>query len=100
MSRNIFKTYSYIQKKTQNPIHALKINTYPASASGGVGVGGGVGTPFLQVAMHSPGDSEPFGSSLHWPTVVLQLYMTGAGAGVGFTLQAGAKVVAELSGMN
>jgi hypothetical protein len=37
----------------------------------------------LQVAMHSPGDSEPSGSGAHWPAVVLQLYITGVGAGVG-----------------
>ena len=39
----------------------------------------------LQVAMHSPGDSEPSGSSTHWPTVAvaLQLYTTGVGTGVG-----------------
>ena len=41
------------------------------------------GTVHLQVAMHSPGDSEPSGSGAHWPAVVLQLYMTGVGAGVG-----------------
>ena len=41
------------------------------------------GTLHLQVAMHSPGDSEPSGSGAHWPAVVLQLYMTGVGAGVG-----------------
>ena len=50
---------------------------------GGTGVGGGVGTPFLQVAMHSPGACEPLGSSLHWPVVALQLYMTGVGGGGG-----------------
>jgi hypothetical protein len=41
------------------------------------------GTTHLQPAMHSPGDSEPLGSSKHRPTVALQLYMTGVGAGVG-----------------
>ena len=39
--------------------------------------------PGLQVAMHSPGDCEPCGSAAHAPEVVLQLYMTGVGAGVG-----------------
>jgi hypothetical protein len=43
----------------------------------------------LQVAMHSPGDSDPSGSSLHWPAVVSQLYMTGVGAGVGTGVGAG-----------
>jgi hypothetical protein len=39
----------------------------------------------VQVAMHSPGDCVPCGSSTHWPA--LQLYMTGVGAGVGTSLQ-------------
>jgi hypothetical protein len=49
----------------------------------GVGFGGGtgVGAGDLHVAMQSPGDSEPLGSSLHWPDVVSQLYMAGVGAG-------------------
>jgi hypothetical protein len=37
----------------------------------------------LQVAMQAPGDSEPFGSAAHCPVLVLQLYNTGFGAGVG-----------------
>ena len=40
-------------------------------------------THFLQVLMHSPGDCEPLGSSLHWPVATLQLYMVGVGGGVG-----------------
>jgi hypothetical protein len=50
---------------------------------GGGGVGAGVGAGDLQVAMHSPGDSKPFGSTLHWPVAESQLYMVGVGAGVG-----------------
>jgi hypothetical protein len=49
----------------------------------GAGVGAGVGTSVLQVVMHWPGDSAPRGSSVHRPIVVLQLYITGVGTGVG-----------------
>jgi hypothetical protein len=49
----------------------------------GTGVGAGVGTSVLQVEMHWPGDNEPRGSSAHRPIVVLQLYITGVGGGVG-----------------
>ena len=37
----------------------------------------------MQVAMHSPGDSEPLGSSLHRPVAELQLYMTSVGTHTG-----------------
>jgi hypothetical protein len=30
---------------------------------------------FVQVAMHSPRDSEPAGSGEHWPVIALQLYI-------------------------
>ena len=68
---------------------AVELQLYMTGVGAGVGtgvgfgVGTGVGGAALQVAMHSPGDSEPSGSSLHLPAVVSQLYMTGVGAGVG-----------------
>jgi hypothetical protein len=37
----------------------------------------------LHVLMQPPGDSGPFGSAEHRPVVVLQLYITGVGGGVG-----------------
>ena len=33
------------------------------------------GVTHLQLAMQSTGDSEPLGSSTHWPIVALQLYI-------------------------
>jgi hypothetical protein len=49
------------------------------------------GVTHLQLAMHSPGDSDPFGSGLHWPTVALQLYVTGLRVGLGVGFGVGAK---------
>ena len=63
--------------------HALAGVGTGVGTGDGTGVGTGVGAGDLQVAMQSPGDSEPFGSSLHWPVAELQLYMTGAGVGAG-----------------
>jgi hypothetical protein len=49
----------------------------------GVGVGTGAGAGAFQVSRHSPDDSEPLGSFLHWPVAELQVYVTGVEAGVG-----------------
>jgi hypothetical protein len=53
--------------------HATTMSGTSHFSNHALGVGGGD----LQVVMQSPGDSKPLGSSLHWPAVVSQLYITG-----------------------